>query len=71
MNLKEIGDRYIHLTNVAVQKTAANYNKQQVCRPRARLLLKVQPDLTHGMAECILGRGWLLRNQRHAVPTLT
>jgi tubulin polyglutamylase TTLL9 len=38
MNLKEIGDRYIHLTNVAVQKTSANYNKQQGCKWSIRKL---------------------------------
>eukprot|EP00993_Chasmostoma_nieuportense_P001140 NODE_2046_length_1294_cov_74.487575_g1947_i0.p1 GENE.NODE_2046_length_1294_cov_74.487575_g1947_i0~~NODE_2046_length_1294_cov_74.487575_g1947_i0.p1 ORF type:complete len:427 (+),score=108.29 NODE_2046_length_1294_cov_74.487575_g1947_i0:26-1282(+) len=38
MNLKDIGDRFIHLTNVAVQKTAPGYNRQQGCKWSIRKL---------------------------------
>jgi len=38
MNVKEIGERYIHLTNVAVQKTAPGYTKQQGCKWSIRKL---------------------------------
>eukprot|EP00906_Rhabdomonas_costata_P035348 RCo049660 len=38
MNVKEIGERYIHLTNVAVQKTAPGYTKTQGCKWSIRKL---------------------------------
>eukprot|EP00994_Dinema_validum_P007437 NODE_611_length_1504_cov_89.870103_g451_i0.p1 GENE.NODE_611_length_1504_cov_89.870103_g451_i0~~NODE_611_length_1504_cov_89.870103_g451_i0.p1 ORF type:complete len:419 (-),score=94.89 NODE_611_length_1504_cov_89.870103_g451_i0:159-1415(-) len=38
MNLKNIGDTFVHLTNVAVQKTNPNYSKQQGCKWSVRKL---------------------------------
>lgn len=49
MNSTDISNTFIHLTNVAIQKTSENYNSQVGCYHKLSVVLNfIDADIQHG-----------------------